>query len=94
MRFLGFEISFKRQSRWVPTEKFLELSQVVYALSEDVRSAVNGVAAGKKRMDRHLGKEEAEPTPEPKTQTTAQKQLFPGDILTPDEVAQIEGRQL
>lgn len=92
MRIFGIKVSFKRESKWVPRENFEELSRVVYVLSEDVKSALNGVEAGRKRLERHIGKDDAkgeEATPPP---TREPVRINPGDILSPEEVAGLEGR--
>lgn len=92
MRIFGIVISFKRASRWVPREEFEELSRVVLSLSEDTRSALNGVEAGRKRLERHIGKDDGKVEVEEPPPAPQQVRLNPGDILTPEQIGDLERR--
>lgn len=91
MRIFGIIISFKRASRWVPREEFEELSRGVHELSEVVKSVYNGVEAGRKRLERHIGKGDGKEELPIEPAQAPQKRVNPGDILTPEDIARLEG---
>lgn len=90
MRIFGIVISFKRESRWVPRQEFNELSAAVQELSEVVKSVYNGVEAGRKRLERHIGKGDGKEEIISEVKNEPARPLNPGDILTPEEIARLE----
>lgn len=92
MRIFGIVVSFKRARRWTTREEFEELSRVVLSLSEDTRSALNGVEAGRKRLERHIGKDNGKEEAVVEEKVRQPVRINPGDILSPEEVASLEGR--
>jgi len=92
MRIFGIKISFKRERPWVPREEFDQLSLAVLSLSDDIKSNSNGVEAGRKRLERHIGKDNGAVTPEEPVKP--KQEAFrpnPGDVLSAEQIALIEG---
>lgn len=94
MRILGIKISFKKESRWVPREEFIGLSEAVQNLEQDLRSTFNAGEALRKRVERHITKSNGQDTetPEPRAAQVRQPvRLTPGMVLSPDQIRELEG---
>ena len=92
MRIFGFRFEARRESRWASTDDLLALSDLVQTLSEGLIDTNRAIEAMRKKVYREEKKSEVEEVLSsslPPERQPNRLPLGPGEILSPEQVAQI-----